>query len=120
MPALGVCIAGRDQTGLQEREVSELKIKCFHCNLYVPLESPVNELTYGRPNWFDRVGEEHTSCRERVALFDLSAFAKLEVEVHTYTSTLMDQGQYNNEAHVHYSLLSAGLGGRGSYAAAVW
>ena len=56
----------------------------------MPIESPVNELTYGRPNWFDRVREEHTSCRDRVALFDLSAFAKLEVEVHTYmyTSTL--------------------------------
>ena len=45
------------------------------------IESPVNELTYGRPNWFDRVKEEHKACRENVALFDLSSLAKLEVEV---------------------------------------
>ena len=47
------------------------------------LESPVNELSFGRSNWFDRVKEEHNACREDVALFDLSAFAKLEVEVCT-------------------------------------
>ena len=49
----------------------------------------MNELTYGRPNWFDRVKEEHLVCREKVALFDMSAFAKLEIEVahghHTMT-----------------------------------
>ena len=53
------------------------------------MESRVNELTYGRPNWFDRVKEEHLACREKVALFDMSAFAKLEIEVthghHTMT-----------------------------------
>ena len=38
-------------------------------------------MTYGRPNWFDRVKEEHLACREKVALFDMSAFAKLEIEV---------------------------------------
>ena len=40
-----------------------------------------NELSFGRPNWFNRVKEEHTACRENVALFDMSAFVKLEVEV---------------------------------------
>ena len=49
--------------------------------IVVNTESPVNELSYGRPNWFDRVKEEHEACRENVALFDMSAFTKLEVEV---------------------------------------
>ena len=53
--------------------------------LNFPLESRENELTYGRPNWFDRVKEEHLTCREKVALFDMSAFAKLEIEVSTHT-----------------------------------
>ena len=41
----------------------------------------MNELSFSHSNWFDRVKEEHKACRENVALFDLSAFAKLEVEV---------------------------------------
>ena len=32
--------------------------------------------TYGRQNWFDQVGMEHQACRERVALFDQTSFAK--------------------------------------------
>ncbi|MEO8133456.1 MAG: FAD-dependent oxidoreductase [Betaproteobacteria bacterium] len=32
--------------------------------------------TYGRQNWFPHVGAEHAACRERVALFDQSSFAK--------------------------------------------
>ncbi len=35
--------------------------------------------SYGRQNWFDEVGEEHRAARERVALFDLSSFTKIEV-----------------------------------------
>lgn len=35
--------------------------------------------SYGRPGWFDRVAAEHQVARERVALFDLSSFAKFEV-----------------------------------------
>ncbi|GMR02080.1 MAG: FAD-dependent oxidoreductase [Acidimicrobiia bacterium] len=35
--------------------------------------------SYGRQNWFDRVGEEHQAARERVALFDQSSFAKFMV-----------------------------------------
>lgn len=33
-----------------------------------------------RPLWLDRVGEEHRAVRERVGLFDLSSFGKIEVE----------------------------------------
>ena len=32
--------------------------------------------TYGRQNWFPHVGAEHQACRERVALFDQTSFAK--------------------------------------------
>ncbi len=32
--------------------------------------------TYGRQNWFAYVGAEHQACRERVALFDQTSFAK--------------------------------------------
>jgi glycine cleavage system aminomethyltransferase T/glycine/D-amino acid oxidase-like deaminating enzyme len=32
---------------------------------------------FGRPDWFERVGEEHTAVRERVGLLDLSSFGKI-------------------------------------------
>jgi 4-methylaminobutanoate oxidase (formaldehyde-forming) len=41
-----------------------------------PGEEPVDGLSYGRANWFAAVGREHLACRERVALFDQSSFAK--------------------------------------------
>ena len=36
--------------------------------------------SYGRQNWFAQVGEEHRACRERVALFDQTSFAKYELQ----------------------------------------
>ena len=41
-----------------------------------PGEQPVDCYSYGRQNWFAAVGREHTACRERVALFDQTSFAK--------------------------------------------
>jgi 4-methylaminobutanoate oxidase (formaldehyde-forming) len=35
-----------------------------------------DEYTYGRQNWFLHVRAEHEACRERVALFDQTSFAK--------------------------------------------
>lgn len=35
--------------------------------------------SYGRQRWFDQVASEHTCTREKVALFDLSPFAKFEI-----------------------------------------
>jgi 4-methylaminobutanoate oxidase (formaldehyde-forming) len=32
--------------------------------------------SYERQNWFDAVGREHKACRERVAIFDQTSFAK--------------------------------------------
>jgi 4-methylaminobutanoate oxidase (formaldehyde-forming) len=34
---------------------------------------------WNRPPYFDRVGEEHQATRERVTLFDLTSFGKIEV-----------------------------------------
>jgi len=41
---------------------------------------PAYEYSYGRQNWFEAVGQEHRAARERVALFDLSTFAKALVQ----------------------------------------
>ncbi len=35
--------------------------------------------TFGKPNWFDHVGEECRAVRERVALIDQTSFSKMEV-----------------------------------------
>ena len=39
-------------------------------------ETPEDHYTYERQNWFEAVGREHAACRERVALFDQTSFAK--------------------------------------------
>jgi 4-methylaminobutanoate oxidase (formaldehyde-forming) len=42
-------------------------------------DEPRDIYSFGRPSWFDAVAEEHRACRERVALFDATSFAKLLV-----------------------------------------
>ena len=37
------------------------------------------ERGWARPDWFDRVGEEHRAVRERVGVIDLTSFGKIEV-----------------------------------------
>src|SRR6476620_6879487 len=39
-------------------------------------EQPEDRYSYERQNWFDAVGREHQACRERVAVFDQTSFAK--------------------------------------------
>jgi 4-methylaminobutanoate oxidase (formaldehyde-forming) len=41
---------------------------------------PRDEPSFGRPSWHDAVAAEHRAARERVALFDQTSFAKLELE----------------------------------------
>jgi 4-methylaminobutanoate oxidase (formaldehyde-forming) len=36
--------------------------------------------SFGRQNWFAHVGEEHRACREGVALFDMTSFAKFMMQ----------------------------------------
>ena len=43
-------------------------------------ESPVDEYTYGRQNWFAAVGREHAALRERAAIIDQTSFAKFAVK----------------------------------------
>jgi 4-methylaminobutanoate oxidase (formaldehyde-forming) len=45
-----------------------------------PGETVSEELTFGRPGWFDRVASEHRAVREAVAIFDQSSFGKLLVQ----------------------------------------
>lgn len=48
---------------------------------FQPPEGPIeNELTFGRPIWYDRVRIEHRAAREAVALFDQSTFGKILVQ----------------------------------------
>lgn len=35
--------------------------------------------SYGQPGWFEQVASEHKCTREKVSLFDLSAFSKFEI-----------------------------------------
>ncbi|MEY2445411.1 MAG: hypothetical protein QOE00_1991, partial [Ilumatobacteraceae bacterium] len=39
----------------------------------------VDQPSFGEPNWFRHVGEEHRAVRERVALIDQTSFAKFEI-----------------------------------------
>lgn len=39
-------------------------------------ELPEDHYSYERQNWFEAVGREHRACRERVAVFDQTSFAK--------------------------------------------
>jgi 4-methylaminobutanoate oxidase (formaldehyde-forming) len=40
---------------------------------------PTDRYSYERQNWFEPVGREHRACREAVALFDETSFAKFEL-----------------------------------------
>jgi len=49
-------------------------------NWFAPVGvDPADEYSMGRQNWFAHVAEEHRACRERVAIFDQSSFAKFEL-----------------------------------------
>lgn len=45
-----------------------------------PGESNRYSYAWGRQNWFDAVGAEHRAVREACGLFDLSSFAKYQIE----------------------------------------
>jgi glycine cleavage system aminomethyltransferase T/glycine/D-amino acid oxidase-like deaminating enzyme len=40
------------------------------------------ERGWARPDWFERVGEEHRAVRERVGIIDLTSFGKIDVSGH--------------------------------------
>ena len=68
---------------------------CFHLYIYIyihaahtphkySVECAGNSLTFSKMNYFESQREEHLACRQNLALFDLTAFAKLEVKVRKY------------------------------------
>ncbi|GAA3299966.1 GcvT family protein [Glutamicibacter nicotianae] len=79
-----------------------------------PGTSPQYDFSYGRPNWFGRVAEEHEAAREGVVLFDLSPFAKFEVsgpdalEVCQYATTA--NVDVENDKAVYTLFLNDGAG----------
>ena len=49
-------------------------------NWFAPIGVEAKDIySYGRQNWFAHVGDEHRACREAVALFDESSFAKFSL-----------------------------------------
>ncbi len=60
-------------------------------NWFAPERSEPQDLpSFGRPNWFSHVGQEHRACREAVALFDQSSFAKFLI-VGAAAETVLDR-----------------------------
>jgi 4-methylaminobutanoate oxidase (formaldehyde-forming) len=56
------------------------KLGWERANWFAPDGAEARDIyTFGRGNWFDAVGREHQACRERVAVFDQSSFAKFEM-----------------------------------------
>src|SRR5262249_22785922 len=50
-------------------------------NWFAPVGvAPETEYSFGRQNWFPYAAAEHRACREAVALFDQSSFAKFRLE----------------------------------------
>ncbi len=50
-------------------------------NFFAPSpERALIEYSWGHQNWHRWVAEEHRACRERVAIFDMSSFAKLLIK----------------------------------------
>lgn len=43
-------------------------------------ETPEDQYSFGRQNWFDAVGREHRAAREDAVLFDQSSFAKFTLK----------------------------------------
>lgn len=73
---------GNDLAGLLDHK---MVIDNTLCNCYYH-HSPSTECrdfvgTFGKPHWFDNVREEHNNCRNKVCVFDMTSFAKFEVEV---------------------------------------
>jgi len=62
---------------------------------------------WGRPPWFERVGEEFRTIRERVGLIDLTSFGHLTVADVTYTNGDLHFSANGHDYTVH--LLGANI-----------
>ena len=49
-------------------------------NFFAPEADGRIDYSFGRQNWFSRVAEEHRACRDGVAVFDMTSFAKFMLQ----------------------------------------
>ena len=78
-----------------------------------PGEERVYTYSYGRQNWFERSAEEHRAAREAAALFDLSAFTKIEVAGPEALEVVQSVATRNLDVPVHRVVYTLMLNGRG-------
>jgi 4-methylaminobutanoate oxidase (formaldehyde-forming) len=75
---------------------------------------PVQQYSYGRQNWFERVGCEHRAAREAVAIFDLSSFGKTLVSgrgAQAALQTIFSTDVDTEIGRVHYTTMLNFKGG---------
>jgi len=78
---------------------------------------PETEYAFGRQNWFANHGAEHRAARERVALFDQSGFAKLEVSGREAAALLQRCCANNVDVEVGRAVYTPMLNRHGGYEA---
>ena len=66
------------ELGARFGEVNGLERALWYEDPAAPQDPP--RYSYRRPSWFERAGEEHVAVREGVGIFDMSPFAKFEVQ----------------------------------------
>ncbi|XP_065914697.1 pyruvate dehydrogenase phosphatase regulatory subunit, mitochondrial-like [Dysidea avara] len=71
--------------------------------------------TFGKPNWFDNVCEEHTKCRNEVCVFDMTSFAKFEVEGDNVVEIMQMLCSNNVDVPVGKIVYTGMLNERGGY-----
>jgi len=71
--------------------------------------------SFGRQNWFDAVIAEQHACRESVALFDMTSFAKFRIEGPDALATLQHLCTNDIDVPVERTVYSALANARGGY-----
>ena len=77
-------------------------------------EKPAEIYSYGRQNWFEAVGYEHQACRERLAVFDQTSFAKFLLsgrDAEQALSWIAANNVAKQPGHLVYTQMLNGRGG---------
>ena len=82
---------GNELAGSQDHQMVSSDLYSVIIVMWCSTESREFVGTFGKPNWFDNVCEEHTKCRNEVCVFDMTSFAKFEVEVSTSLNTTLNK-----------------------------
>lgn len=80
-----------------------------------PTSSPAVEYSFSRQNWFPQHAAEHRACRECVALFDQSAFAKFRIQGRDALAVLQHLACNNVDVPVGRLVYTGLLNQRGGY-----